>query len=159
MSLKRPVEMARTKPGPPRIRMHFFLCLIQRRPWTNRSFSFLEMPGKELVVSFVQSRGRAASPLAAGNRNVQVDVMGGADASRPESGGKCVRTFPATPFGMTGSGGQGLPALPHPCAREIARFSPDNSLVSWPSFFRSRPNCRIFHHCRKNGRYLVLRGF
>ena len=87
----------------------------------------MESSGEKPVVSFVQSRGRAASPLAAGNRDVQVDVMGGADASRPESGERCVRTFPATPFGMTGSGGQGLPALPHPCTWEIARFSPGNS--------------------------------
>ena len=72
----------------------------------------MEPSGEEPVVSFVQSLGRAASPLAAGNRDVQVAVMGGAAARRPESGEKSVRTFPATPFGMTDSGGQGLPALP-----------------------------------------------
>ena len=66
--------------------------------------------------------GRAASPLAAGNGDVQGNVMGGADASRPESGEKCVRTFPATPFGMTGSGGQGLPALPIPAPGESQGF-------------------------------------
>ncbi len=78
--------------------------------WTSSCSS--TSTSEEPVVSFVQSRGRAASPLAAGNRDVHVDVMGGADASRPESGERCVRTFPATPFGMTDSGGQGLPALP-----------------------------------------------
>ena len=34
---------------------------------------------------FENSVGRAASPLAAGNRDVQGNVMGGADASRPEA--------------------------------------------------------------------------
>ncbi len=98
-------------------------CLPASSQATTRSRNPLhprEMPGKELVVSFVQSRvGRAASPLAAGNRDMQVNVMGGADASRPESGGKCVRTFPAPPFGMTGSGGQGLPALPRLGNRKV----------------------------------------
>ncbi len=56
--------------------------------------------------------GRAASPLAAGNRNVQADVMGDADAIQPESGETCVRTFPAPSCGMRDTGGQGLPALP-----------------------------------------------
>ncbi len=56
--------------------------------------------------------GRAASPFAAGNRDVQGNVMGDADAIQPGLGETCVRTFPATSFGMTDTGGQGLPALP-----------------------------------------------
>ncbi len=56
--------------------------------------------------------GRAASPFAAGNRDVQGNVMGDADAIQPGLGETCIRTFPATSFGMTDTGGQGLPALP-----------------------------------------------
>ncbi len=68
----------------------------------------------------------AASPLAAGNRNVQANVIGDADAIQPGLGETCVRTFPAPSFGRTDTGGQGLLA-PHPCTWEIARFSPVNS--------------------------------
>ncbi len=108
----------------------------------------MEPSGEEPVVSFVQSRGRAASPLAAGNRDVQVDVMGGADARRPDSGGKSVRTFPSTPFDMTDSGGQGLPALP-----ALERFCPFPEVFHPHGRAEERPSRAL-----STGRDALLRG-
>ncbi len=60
----------------------------------------------------VRSRGRAASPLAAGIWVAQWDAAGRADALRPESGQTMHPRISAPSFGIPFSGGQGLPALP-----------------------------------------------
>ena len=61
------------------------------------------------ICVFVRAKpGREASPPAAGNRNVQANAMGDADAIQPGLGETCVRTFPAPSSGMTDSCGQGL---------------------------------------------------
>mgnify|MGYP007069857550 CR=1 FL=1 len=59
----------------------------------------------------VRSRGRAASPLAAGIWVAQWDAAGRADALRPESGQTMHPRISAPSFGIPFSGGQGLPAL------------------------------------------------
>ena len=72
---------------------------------------------------FVRAKpGRAASPLAAGCWNGPSDVVGCADAIRPGPGGTDLRASPAPSFGMTDSGGQGLPALPIPAQGEAQGF-------------------------------------
>ena len=80
------------------------------------------MSGKERVVSFVPSRvGRAASPLAAGNRDVHVDVMGGADASRPESGKKMRPHISGHSLWHDGHRRAGTARPTHPCAWKNTR--------------------------------------
>ena len=118
--------------GPSRAAAALFLCLLQigdgkSFPTVGKLFSNGNVRRKPCV--FVRANpGRAASPLAAGERSVQADVFGCADAIRPRPRENRRPRFSGTSlrgslFRRAGT------ARPTPsCSWEIARFSPDNSI-------------------------------
>ena len=108
-------------PGGPSAFSLFLQFAIEKLFWV--VFELFGVVRRRTCVFVRAKRGRAASPLAAGNRNVQANVMGDADAIQPGLGETCVRTFPAPSSGMTDTGGQGLPALPIPAHGKSQGFT------------------------------------
>ncbi len=64
-----------------------------------------------------RTHARNTAPIVTDPSSRTTEIPG-----EPESGATCVRTFPATTFGMNGSGGQGLPALPFPALGKSQGF-------------------------------------
>ena len=91
--------------------------------------------------------GRATSPLASGSRNAPLHVVGCADAIRPETGENLPPHISGAVLRHDGLRRAGTARPTHPCTREIASFSPDNS-IGFPSTNgragRPSPQYRLF---------------